>query len=142
MGSECGTIGRFPTTTCLQECGQVGADCNTPRAGYVCQPQSKGSPKCLGKCSIRNFNGTMFDSCTTIGTTLACDLDSGICGGPVAIPDAGPMDVDGGAEVTLPVADNHLGAQFKGCGCAAGGMTPLLAALLMIIRRRSRTRTW
>ena len=151
FGSECGTIGRFPTNTCIETCTGVGTDCG--RAGYICQPQKVGlAPACLGKCAITMRNGMTFDSCVSLGTTLACDVDSGICGGPPAMqpnsgmmdsgtPDAGPqMMMDAGQPVMLMPQGTMLGDQaHPGCGCNAA-FSPLALGLLLMLRRRKGTR--
>jgi hypothetical protein len=135
--SECGTIGRFPTNTCLAPCSNIGDVC---RAGYKCQPQTKGVPKCLAACTITTRNGTTFDSCMYNGSGKTCDTDSGICGGPVdTVVDAGPPPDAGQPAIDLTPFSNTLGAPFKGgCGCGAGGAPFALALLALVRRRRAR----
>ncbi len=146
-GSQCGSIGRFqPTTMCVQSCSYPSEDCG--RTGYICQPQTSGGAACLPKCTIRNFNGNMFDTCGALGTTAACDLDSGVCGGPKSPPDAGSdagMEMDAGAPdagtpmpVQLPDAPLNLGKTAGGCGCGAAGPLPFGLGLLLLIARRRR----
>jgi hypothetical protein len=156
-GSVCGKIGRgFATYVCLASCSVVGQSCG--RSGYTCQPQNTGGPVCMPNCTITLRNGQMIDSCTSIGTSKACDVASGVCGGRAdagtgdagnndagatvdagAAPDAGPTFA---ADITLPAASNELGAELRGCGCAAID-APLWAGALALLlgRRRSRRPT-
>jgi hypothetical protein len=133
--SECGTIGRFPTNTCLAPCANIGDVC---RPLYRCQPQKIGVPKCLAACTITTRNGTTFDSCQYNGSGKTCDVDSGICGGPVDnVVDAGPPPDAGQPAIDLTPFSNQLGNQAKtGCGCGAGGLAPFALGLLALIRRR------
>ena len=86
-------------------------------------------------------NGMLNDSCMYNGSGKACDVDSGVCGGPVAIPDSGQpmMEPD---PITLPEVEGQLGAQASTCGCGAGGAVPLLLGLLSWLRRRSPRKNW
>jgi kumamolisin len=138
-GSECGTVGRFPQNLCLETCGTPGDDCG--RAGVICQPQNVGAPVCLPKCAITIRNGQTFDACSAYGTRLPCDVDSGVCGGPMmAPPDAGPMMMDSGMQPMNPyIVDaptGTLGNAFKPCGCDASSMGPLALLVLVVARRR------
>ncbi len=140
--SQCETIGRNATTMCVQVCtsaDDVGVEC---RSGYVCQPQNSGLPVCLGKCTITTRNGTTTDSCATSGTTMACDVDSGICGGPPAYVDAGfDAGFDAGPPPAIDVTPlpSQLGNKVAGCGCGESDAAPFaLVLLLAMVRRRSR----
>jgi MYXO-CTERM domain-containing protein len=127
----------------------------------ICQPQDVGSPACLPKCTIRtSMSGMMFDSCVSDGSSLACDLDSGVCGGPVTPPvmdagvdggiDAG-MELDAGhnddagmmmmmaADAGPPVANGNLGKPASGCGCSAATPLPFALGLLLLAARRKRS---
>lgn len=155
--SVCGRIGRtFASYVCLATCANVGQDCG--RTGYTCQPQTNGTKVCMPLCTIVTRNGQMFDSCVSIGTTKTCDLASGICGGPVPIPDAGtpdagapdagPSNPDAGQPdpdagtpepILTPALASDLGPALTGCGCGAiDGPLWAGALALLLARRRSR----
>ncbi len=149
-GTQCGAIGRFaPTDMCLATCSYPGEGCG--RTGYLCQPQNSGSPACLPKCTIRTTPNGTFDSCTSFGTSQACDLDSGVCGGPQLPSDAGiDAGTDGGSDggdpgdagtmgpISLPTAPLDLGKSPSGCGCSVAGPLPFGLALLLLSRRKRR----
>ncbi|MBK7860457.1 MAG: hypothetical protein IPJ65_17955 [Archangiaceae bacterium] len=137
--SKCATIGRFPQSLCLQTCANPGDGCG--RTGLICQPQNTGAPVCLPNCTVVVRNGQMVDSCTTIGTRFACDVDSGVCGGPMLAPvDAGTMEMDSGVlpmdPYVVELADSSLGTPWSQCGCGASGAGPLALLLLLVARRR------
>jgi uncharacterized protein (TIGR03382 family) len=144
-GSSCNPA----TALCLQSCASPGAPgC---RAGYLCQPDGDGTSSCQLPCVV----ATGYDSCAYSlppNVSLACDLDSGVCGGPVVLdagpPDAGQVDagVDAGPPKTTPDAGNPpdagtTGPKSTGCGCSPGAGPidlPLLLAALGALRRKRR----
>ncbi len=137
---------------CLATCPAPGHGC---RVGYACQPDGDGTSTCQLPCQVVSMGGQTFDTCQ-FGPTpnLACETDSGVCGGPVAydaglssgdagvdagaadagavdagLPDAGHADagVDGGltgADAGAPAADGGTGGGKSGCGCAGGVGAP------------------
>jgi hypothetical protein len=155
-GSECGAVGRVnKTNLCLNTCDYAGEACARP--DMICQPQDTGSPACLPHCTIRTtMTGMMFDSCTSFGSTKACDLDSGVCGGPVAPPPDAGIDAgtdagvdagtsDGGSDAGMqmmedsgtPDAGGEVPGKKTGCGCNAAGPLPFaLGIVLLALRRR------
>jgi uncharacterized protein (TIGR03382 family) len=88
-----------------------------------------------------------FDTCNFFGSTKACDVATGVCGGIPPVPDAGvdagmPV-IDAGTEVDLPAVSETLGAQVAGCGCSSIDVVPFGAMLLLgwsRLGRRSRRR--
>jgi hypothetical protein len=140
-GSVCG-VSRFTTAGfCYASCPQIGAACS--QDGYVCQPQDATSPACLPTCRVVVRQGQTIDTCSFSGSSLACDADSGVCGGIPPVTDAGVdggvMAVDAGQpEIDLVAVPETLGAQMQGCGCSSPGMVPFGALLLLGWARRSR----
>jgi kumamolisin len=153
-GSICSN-GQLTAALCLQTCPYPGSP--ACREGYVCQPDgdAAGTSSCQLPCSIQQG----FDSCSVSATPrLACDLASGVCGGPVVpdagAPDAGPSSADAGVDAG-PVqhpADAGPGADAGqattpskpgGCSCGAGAgasdLSLLLGALVVCFRRRRRS---
>jgi MYXO-CTERM domain-containing protein len=155
--STCQSYGRsgLSTTECLLSCTNPGGPC--PRPGYLCQPLAGGLAACLPPCTLRTFGGstTPTDTCTEYGAnnTFACDLDSGYCGGPAQVvdagPDAGPVAAGdaGPADAGTPADAGQYVSPItttpkSGCGCAAGTGTPegflTLLGLVALGRRRRR----
>jgi len=103
----------------------------------------------LPRCTITTRNGQAFDSCASIGSNRACELDSGVCGGPPPGVDAGDPDAGPAPDpelVLIAAATDQLGAlnpQGGGCGCdgAPGAQVLLGSVLLLAARRRSRKST-
>lgn len=127
--TECARVGvSTQTPLCVGICGQVGQSCG--RDGYLCQPQSRGEPACLPACSINDSSGTAVDSCKTMGTSLACDVASGICGGPPSAVDAGH-----GAVQRVPAESPVLGARVKVCGCETAEVVPLAWVVVIALAR-------
>ncbi|MFT3843027.1 MAG: protease pro-enzyme activation domain-containing protein [Myxococcaceae bacterium] len=154
-GSTCGSIGAFQKTyLCLETCGYAG-DPSCGRTDIVCQEQDAGSPVCLPPCQVLTFGGQTFDTCNFLGSDYACDLDSGICGGPVAPP---PMDagVDAGVDagidagvqqdagmmmmMTSDAGTGETPPKKSGCGCNAGGAMPLAFGFALLLLRRRQQR--
>ena len=132
---------------CLQSCASPGAPGCRP--GYLCQPDGDGTSSCQLPCVV----ATGYDSCDYSlppNVSLSCDVDSGVCGGAVALdagpPDAGPVDagVDSGPSQAKPDAGTTTDAGMNtpksgGCGCSpSGGATdlPLLVLALGALWRR------
>jgi hypothetical protein len=68
-----------------------------------------------------------------MGTTLACDVATGICGGP-------PKPADAGRPVhPVPAESPVLGARVKVCGCDTTSVVPL-AWIVAIALARARPR--
>ncbi len=150
-GSICANFGQGGQ--CLEACPSPGVGCDRP--GYACQPQPGGAPACLPACAV----SMGFDTCQFIaGPSLACEVDSGVCGGPVPLApdggadggaDAGSGDAgssDGGLDAgvapdggALPLAHARVDT---GCGCAPGAGGPdalvVLGAMVGLLRRRRR----
>jgi hypothetical protein len=138
-GSVCGTSRFTAAGLCYASCPQIGASCGQPT--YKCQPQDGTSPACLPPCRVTMRNGQTFDTCTFFGSSLACDVNSGVCGGVPAVVDAGVdagvMTVDAGVEVELVAVSDTLGPRVAGCGCSSIDLLPMgVLALLGLIRRR------
>jgi hypothetical protein len=111
----------MPTSICLKSCA-TNADCT--RQGYVCQPEKNG-PGCLPKCQLFSFGGQSIDTCQLLDTTLACDVDSGVCGGPISpvqdggSPDAGAPDA-GARDAGTPDAGGGSDGGLTDAGTDAG----------------------
>jgi MYXO-CTERM domain-containing protein len=147
--TACESLG-FRGSNCLLVCPQPGVACS--RAGYFCQPLTDGSDACLPPCHIRMFQGQSFDTCSSLGSSKACDVASGICGGPIvydAGTDAGPIaDTDAGADAGADggLADGGSAGTVtvakSGCGCTPGSGGPdalsFLAAFTALARARKR----
>jgi kumamolisin len=130
------------TGLCLDSCATPGGPgCRT---GYVCQPNGDDTASCQIPCQVIPNGNQSFDTCQ-LGETpnLACDVDSGVCGGPVVVPDAGPkkepdVGVDAG---TGPDAGlTGIALHPPGCGCGEGAV-PSTAALLLALLAFRRRRT-
>ncbi len=156
--SFCAGVGFGGADLCVESCDNPGGFC--ARSGYICQPRSDGTAACLPPCHVT----TRGDTCLfRYGSSLACEADSGICGGPVmdagsadAGSDAGTPDsgVDAGADAGLdaglsgpdagPTPDAGVTAKpASGCGCTSGAGDPSAFALLafgVLSRRRLRSR--
>lgn len=137
-GAVCGTVGRGGSL-CLAGCKSVGQACGG-RDGYVCQPQTSSPPTCLPACELLHYgNNQTFDSCSFLGSDQACDVATGICGGPVPVVDAGGFDAGPPEPVIIPAYSEDLGARNKPCGCSAGGAGQVgLLALVALLWRRSK----
>lgn len=142
-GSVCG-VSRFTTAgLCYAACPQIGAACGQP--GYLCQPQDATTPVCLSACQVISRQGQTLDTCSFFGSSLACDVASGVCGGIPPVVDAGvdaglPAVIDAGVEIDLAAATGSLGVPFNACGCSSPGLLPFGAILLLGWARLGRRR--
>jgi hypothetical protein len=142
-GSSCELYGEGENASdeCLLACTNPGGPC--AREGYLCQPLPDGTAACLPACTFRTFGGgtTSTDTCTEYaGSTLVCDVDSGYCGGPAQVVDAGvdagfdagPGQADAGTNPTPDAGTTSTPdagttttpVKPSGCGCMAGTGTP------------------
>jgi hypothetical protein len=138
-GSVCG-VSRFSNAgLCYAGCTQIGAACG--QAGYLCQPQDTTSPGCLPACRIVSRGSQTFDTCAFFGSSLACDMATGVCGGIPPPVDAGmPPVVDAGIpQVDLVHVNETLGPTVTGCGCASIDVLPVGVLMLLGLLRRRRS---
>ena len=156
-GSYCADVGNGGASLCVETCDNPQGFCARP--GYICQ-ESDAGPACLPPCRVT----TRGDTCLTrYGSDLACEPDSGICGGPIvdAGEDAGldaglDAGFDGGPSV-FPDAGQDAGtsdagpadagttqASSGGCSCTPGSggsdVAFVLLALGGMLARRRRAR--
>jgi MYXO-CTERM domain-containing protein len=106
-----GSVCDYAMGLCMQSCPTPGpSGC---RSGYVCQPDGDGTSSCQVPCSLAGG----IDSCSASETPdLSCDLNSGVCGGPVALPDGGS---DAGAVADAGHAAPDAGPAVQDAGPAA-----------------------